>query len=199
MIRFINFFTKRRGLNFFLILAILFVLIPLKYYIRQFDNDFANTQDIWGQFGDFLNVFVNIAIGVILGYISFITYDTTFSYNKLHTTPIISFSVEPNNTYQNVFPDTWVLLNLTNAGAQDIHLRFSIDGVFTKWIKCFSLLGQSKLNLHWLRFAGRIEVLYSDTLEIDIFKWLIRIFQEYRRKPQERNGISFKRISKTSG
>jgi len=158
-----NFFTKKAGLNSFLLLSVVIVSIPLILYSETF-SDLSNKQDWWGQFGDFLNVFVNIAIGVILGYISYVTYNTTFNYNKLHTTPIISFAVEPKKTIGGGdFPESWVILNLTSAGAKDIHLRFFIDDKITRWIQCFSMLGNSKVPIPWIRYARRIEVFYSDT------------------------------------
>lgn len=151
-----------KNLLFVLIFIIIILIsVSIYLYIRKFGGDLSNSHERWGQFGDYLNVIINFSIGILVGYISWITYKTTNNFNALHTTPILSFLVKPSDDKRLI--DSWYLLNLTEAGAKDVYIKFWVDDKVSKWIKCFSIPGTSEIQLPWLRFAVKIELYYTDT------------------------------------
>ena len=154
-------FLKENILLILLFLIIALIYISISLYVGKFGKYLSSSHERWGQFGDYLNVVINFSIGLLVGYISWITYKTTNSFNKLHITPVLSFSVKPFDDKQ--LPDSWFLLNLTNAGAKDIYIKFWAGDKISKWIKCFSIPGNSEIELPWLRFAKKIEIYYTDT------------------------------------
>ena len=154
-------FLKKNILLILLILIVALMSISISLYVDKFGKQLSSNHERWGQFGDYLNVVINFSIGMLVGYISWITYKTTNNFNKLNITPVLSFLVKPSNDKR--LPESWFLLNLTNAGAKDVYIKFWAGDKISKWIKCFSILGNSEIELPWLRFAAKIEVYYTDT------------------------------------
>jgi hypothetical protein len=164
------------------LLCIFFLYKGLRLYYDQFPVAFSNEQSHWGAFGDYANTLLNVVNIVLLTWIGIITYRTTLAFNRLQITPLIDFIVSGSNSFNEFIPDTWYMINCSEAAARNIHVRFHIGNELTsKWINSYALQGKDKLEFIWMRYASKIEVLYCDTLATNYYQL---IYENNRGTPK---------------
>lgn len=105
-------------------------------------------------FSTYQGYFLALVNVILVGFISFLVYRSTDSFNKYQMSPILDFSVKQVNT--------WYLMNCSNAAARNISIRFYGDYGTSSWISCLTLAGGGELELKWLRNIIWIEVVYAN-------------------------------------
>lgn len=155
-----------RSLRISIFLAIFITIIGAISYFIKFNNGWSDSDESWGNFAVYISLFINVSTLLILGAISLNTFRTTDNFNELHTTPLLDLSLESldnTNGHQVLnIPDSWFIINCTDAVARNVTLKFWIGDIQSIRIACYAILGKSKLALPWLRYASRIQIHYSD-------------------------------------
>lgn len=141
------------------IVCVAVISVALFKYFNNFSQGFSEKQSDWGAFGDYINPFLTLINVILLVWIGFLTLQTTDHYNRLQIRPLLDFMVASPSDFKPYISDSWYLLNCVNAPARNIRLKFHIGERFeSRWIACYSMNGNSQLELPWLRYASRIEI-----------------------------------------
>lgn len=149
-----------------LVILLCVTLIILGYvtymiiYIRSSDIKISELSN----FASYNGYFISLCNLLLIGMIAYLTLETTNSYNNLQTTPLLDLTVDQ---------DSWYLINSSNAAARNISVRFGFnryENKFTQWVACYSLNGNEKISLSWLRFADVIEVIYEDAFSRKFYR-----------------------------
>lgn len=145
--------------------SIIIILVGLSLYFFHFNNGYSNDQTHWGVFGDYINIFLNFASLIILGYISFVTFRTTDTFNRLQIRPILFITLDKPEQIVGSFKDSWYVVNGAKNTALNLIVRFTDNrnsGKFTKWVSCTSLSENQRLELFWIHWADEIEICFTD-------------------------------------
>lgn len=84
---------------------------------------------------------------------------------ELLYSPEITWTLcEPAYEMADRFLDSVKVVNISNAPAQNIVMRYKLDRneYYTSWITCFTLPQQQKNEIFWLRYPNTIQAVYHD-------------------------------------
>lgn len=166
---------------FLIILVAFSIIIPaagLILYFAHFNDSWSTENADWGTFGDFFNVFVNIASLLLVLLIAILTIRSSdriadlqvelsqsqLKIEQLKVVPHIYISEKRSV----VIPqDSWYIQHTGEGPAINILVRFNQakNSPFSKWISCLSLGSGDERELAWLRHADTIQICYCDITE----------------------------------
>jgi len=112
--------------------------------------------DVLSDYATFNGYFLSLVNLILVTVISYLVYDTTHRYNQFQMMPILDLMVKGDN---------WHLMNISNVAARNISVRMHSrkSGIYSKWVACYSLNGQSKIPLPFIKHTIEIQIAYTDT------------------------------------
>lgn len=153
----------------FMIVGLVIPLVALVFKGNAEEDDFLISIGAYATYGSFILGVVNI---VVVGFLSYMVYNATRLYNEYQMTPMLDFSKKERGA--------WSIINCSDAPARNIYLRFNFnyealvgkEKMFfqSKWVSCYSLTGRSELQLNWLLFADKIELIFSNSYNREFYK-----------------------------
>ena len=154
-----------------IIISGLIILIGLLIYFSKHNLSLSNISEDWANFAIYNGYFLSIVNVLILGYISFITYQTTYRFNKLQNQPLIYLNVDiPEMVKNEYIKDSWYVSNGAKSSAVNLLVRYWINSTnCTKWVSCTSLAEKQRLELFWIKFAYRIDICFTDITEDNFY------------------------------
>jgi hypothetical protein len=166
-----------QGKSFLRIVLPVSLLIPVVgmiLYFSKFYGQMSDSSNIWADFAVFNGYFLGWANLIVLGVISFMANRATDAFNRLQIRPLLFVSIDRPIKVEG-FKDSWYLKNGAKNVAVNVMVRFnSGQAGMTKWVSCFSLSENEKLELFWVQFADQIEVAYSDLAIEKFYKFTVK-------------------------
>jgi len=159
--------------------SIITPVVGLILYFTHFYGTWSTEHADWGTFGDYFNVFVNIANLLLVLLIAILTINSSnrianlqlqlsqsqLRIEQLKVVPHIYISEKRSM----VIPpqDSWYIQHTGEGPAINILVRFNQarNSPFTRWISCLSLGSGDERELPWLRHADTIQICYCDITE----------------------------------
>lgn len=152
-----------------LILIVLFSVIifsvGLVLYFTHFSGTYSTDTNDWADFATFNGYFLSIINLVVLGYISYLTFQATVTFNRLQIRPLLFLTVDKPEQIKEPFKDTWYASNGAKNVAINLIVRYTTNRntePYTKWVSCVSLAENHRLELFWIHWADKIEISFSD-------------------------------------
>jgi hypothetical protein len=109
------------------ILVFLMIIGPIMAYRSQFGGVFSNGREVWGQFGDFLNVFVSISNLVFISILTYFIYSNQQKDENERNKPVLIFKlIKVKEVY-------WELQNVGKGPA--INILMSKSKIIDQWDK----------------------------------------------------------------
>lgn len=165
-------------------IPLIIIIVGLILYFINYNSDFSANSNDWANFAIFNGYFINVISMLIIGYISFLTFQTTQSFHKLQIQPLLYLTVDtPQRIANSIFKDSWYVLNAAKYPAINLLVRYCRDSnKYTKWVSCTSLAENQKIELFWIQYANKIEICFTD---ITKEKFYLFEFQDYNGKTKE--------------
>jgi hypothetical protein len=154
---------------------------PIFYFLR-FNDGWSTDHSRWGEFGDFIGLFVSLANLPLIVIIAIITVNSSVRIARLQTdlsnsqlrieqlrvTPHLYLTEERSLIFTQ---DSWIIRHTGEGPAINVLVRFtdSRNSPFTRWVSCLSLGSGDQRDLVWLRNADVIQVCYCDITEQSCF------------------------------
>lgn len=165
-----GFFSKSKSLYtklifWIVILSIAIIVVGLIFYFTHFNNAYSSASGDWANFATFNGYFLSIVNLIVLGYISFITYQTTQAFNRLQIRPLLFITLNKPEQIREVFKDSWFVNNGAKNAALNLIVRYTTNRngePFTKWVSCTSLGENQRMELFWIHWADKIEICFTD-------------------------------------
>ena len=157
------------GITLLFSMAIGLVVVPLMVYENQFSEgiQLSNSQEIWGQFGDFINVWVSLANLILLAGLTIYIHkrESTFQQaisqqNSAQNRPIIIFKLD---TADEIYPQ-WIIKNIGNGAAFNINFNYVTENKdsYSQFVaKLYSLGSGDQISLPGLTIK-RMAASYED-------------------------------------
>ena len=141
-----------------IILSVLVIIVPLILYVSTFGKFLSHEKEVWGQFGDFFNMFVSMASLIIISTLTYIIYIYQKEDESNKSIPILIFKV-------NATKKVWVVQNVGKGVALNILISYSkqLDS-WEKPTKIYSLTENSELELFWFEPSLQCSAMYFDYL-----------------------------------
>ena len=172
----------RKYIFILVIFCFLILGAGLWLYIAHFSGGWSTDNSVWGTFGDFFNVFVNIANLICVIIIAILTINSSIRIAKLQVMlsesqlKIEQLKIVPH-LYTNekrssvANQDSWFIHHTGEGPAINILVRFNLgrNAQFTRWISCLSIGANEERELVWLRNADTIQFSYCDITEENCF------------------------------
>jgi uncharacterized membrane protein len=152
------------------VLSLLLIIIPFILYVCTFGGSLSHNREVWGQFGDFFNMFVSMASLIVVSTLTYIIYiyQREDESNKLKyqredesnkSIPILIFKV-------NAVKKVWVVQNVGKGVALNILVSYSkTQGNWEIPTKIYSLTENSEIELSWFEPSEQCSAMYYDYLE----------------------------------
>lgn len=171
---------KQKHLILIIVISILNLVIGVALYFYNFQGALSSNSSDWNNFSGYLSLFVNICSLLLIGYVSYLTYDinkiatnTALESQKIQNTPILDVLNEQSIKFPQFNTDSSYLICLSNVGARNIHIRMFIeDGlgeIKTYWVLMNGLIGNSKFEITWLQHYRKFEICYTDAINTRFF------------------------------
>jgi hypothetical protein len=169
-------------------LSAFIILAGFGLYLYIFHNGFSLASDDWGNFGDYISVFINVASLFIVAYISFITNEINqrslnvaasaqidnLAFQERQQQPVLDFAVKrPRADYQPTYRESWHLINCSNAAARNISLRLFTGNEVSFFISLYAVQQNDIIEFPWLRFASRLELVFTDPFDMRFFRLVV--------------------------
>lgn len=164
-----------------IVLSLIIILAGLILYFTHFRFRFSSDSNAWSNFAIFNGYFLSIVNLVILGYISFITFQTTQAYNNLLIKPLVYINLDGPEEIKSSVKDCWYVNNGAKYPALNLIVRYTfLDQNIkkcTKWVLCTSLAESQRLELFWIHWADKIEICYTDLTEAKCYLYEFANYQ----------------------
>ncbi len=146
---------------FYLFLGISFLILigAVGFYIYHFGTHFSDKKEEWGQFGDFLNVFVSICNLVVVTSLTFIVFKIQQSEQRVEVRPYLIFKVLPQKKI-------WAVKNVGRGVALNVLITNSQER--EEWdvpVKIYSLMPEEVLEITWFGPSIQCRGVYFDIHE----------------------------------
>ena len=152
-----------------LILIVIFSIIVFSLgivlYFTHFNGGYSKETNDWADFATFNGYFLSIINLIVLGYISYLTFQASLTFNRLQIRPLLFLSVDKPEQIKGAFKDTWYASNGAKNAAINLVVRYTTNRnsePYTKWVSCVSLAENHRLELFWIHWADKIEISFSD-------------------------------------
>lgn len=144
------------ALIIFLFLVPLFMLLTNTVFQVKFTE--------WSNIATFCTYFVTIINLILIGYISYLAYKTSDSYNNLIIKPILYLVNKESTKFNIKGQNAWYVVNGAKHSAMNLLVRYNLteEGKFTKWVACNSLGENQETELFFILNANKIEICYTD-------------------------------------
>jgi hypothetical protein len=167
----------RRQIWIVLTIVFLIIAVGLTTYFLKYHGPESDKSEDWSHFGHYIEVYVSLASLVLIGFVSIITHEinerstnianrnleSAEKFQKYQMTPVLDLAVERSHQdYYPTYKDSWFIINCSIAAARNISLKFWLDETESFYITLYSMGEKSKLELPWLRYARKIQIVYSD-------------------------------------
>lgn len=130
------------------IMAILLPAIALIFYIYQFGTDRSTETEIWGQFGDFLNVFISMANLIIFSTLTFVIHKIERQ-REGEKDILESAKTRPILIFKDI-GERWACKNVGEGAALNGIISYSEGS--SNWenpVKIYSLMPGEEFEIHW--------------------------------------------------
>lgn len=154
-----------RNLIWIIILSIAIISTGLILYFSHFKGAYSNDAGDWADFATFNGYFLSIINLMILGYISYITFQTTHTFNRLQIRPLLFITLDKPEQITGTFKDSWYVNNGAKNAALNLIVRYTTNKntePYTKWVSCTSLAENKRLELFWVHWADKIDICFTD-------------------------------------
>lgn len=154
-----------RSFIWIIISSIVIISLGLILYFTHFSGGYSDKGNDWSDFATFNGYFLSIINLVILGYISYVTFQTTHAFNRLQIRPLLFITLDKPEQIIGTFKDSWYVTNGAKNAALNLIVRYSTNRnteAFTKWVSCTSLAENQRLELFWIHWADKIEICFTD-------------------------------------
>lgn len=148
-----------------IITSLIIICVGFLLYFTEFSGSYSSDSSKWSDFASFNGYFLDIITFLILGFISFITYNATNHFNKLQTRPLLYLTIDSPVIVNSGLKVSWYVINGASYPAINLLVRYTFkrdSEEYTKWVSCTSLSGNDKKELFWIHWADKIEICYSD-------------------------------------
>ena len=146
-------------------ISIAIIAVGLILYKSHFNGAYSENSDDWANFATFNGYFLSIINLMILGYISYITFQTTHAFNRLQIRPLLFITLNKPEQITGAFKDSWYVNNGAKNVALNLIVRYATDrktGAYTKWVSCTSLAENQRLELFWVHWSDTIQICFND-------------------------------------
>lgn len=185
---------KSNIFKYILSASILIILSSAVLYFYKFHGSLSSNSSEWNNFASFISLYVNISSLLLIGYVSYLTYQINkdavkISENSMEisgdslkvtrdgimiqNTPVLDIINDKSNYYpnENVFHS--FIVCLTSCAARNIHIRMYLsyggEELQSYWILMNCIVGNSKIELSWLQKYTRLEICYTNSLDSDFY------------------------------
>jgi hypothetical protein len=184
---------KPNEIKIFCIASIL-ILLSLLLYFFKFHGPLSSNSSDWSNFASFISLHVNVASLILIGYVSYLTYQINIDAVKIsensmkisedslkvtknsitiQNTPVLDIISDRSINYPNENVFSSFIVCLSNCAARNIHIRMYIkyggEELQTYWILMNCIVGNTKIELSWLQRYSRLEICYTDSLASDYY------------------------------
>jgi len=176
--------------------CILIISAGLIIFFSHFNQGYSNDRSVWGDFATFNGYFLSIVNLIILGYISYVTFQTTHTFNRLQIRPLLFITLDKPEQITGAFKDSWYVSNGAKNAALNIIVRYTLNRntePFTKWVACTSLGENHRLELFWVHWADKIDICFTD---INNERYYLFEFMDYNGRTTEINLAQYSQFLK---
>jgi hypothetical protein len=169
----------RRKIWIVIIIVFLILTFGLTTYFLKYHGPESDKSEDWSHFGHYIEVYVSLASLVLIGFVSIITHEineratkiasqnleASKKFQRIQTMPILDLTVErSHNDFFPTYPDSWYVINCSIAAARNISVKFWMGSTESCYISLYAMGEKAKLELPWIRYASKIQLLYSDPI-----------------------------------
>jgi hypothetical protein len=132
-----------------LILGTILIVFAFIFYSFQFGFSLSKDQTVWGEFGDYMNVFVAIANLFVIGYLTIFFAEMEEQRDKENRT-LEEFKIRPNLIFKDIGAK-WACRNIGEGAAMNIMIAYKTSNV-GQWenpIKIYSLVPKEEFVIEW--------------------------------------------------
>ena len=131
----------------------LIIIVACLFYFYMFDFTLSNDQAVWGQFGDYLSVFVAIASLVV---ISSLTYFIAKNENRRDDENKIleNSKIRPILIFKDI-GGKWACKNVGEGAALNIMIAYKTNNLHS-WehpVKIYSMTSKEEFQIEWKKFG----------------------------------------------
>ncbi|SOD80947.1 hypothetical protein [Spirosoma fluviale] len=131
------------------VIAILIPIIAVIIYRFQFGTHKSEKTEVWGQFGDFLNVFISIANLVIFGVLTFVIHKSE-RHRDTEKDILESAKTRPILIFKDI-GGKWICKNVGEGTAINAMIAYK-GGTSVNWenpVKVYSLMSGEPFEIDW--------------------------------------------------
>ncbi len=129
------------------------ILIAALFYRYQFGSYLSKQQNIWAEFGDYMNVFVSLANLIIVSSISYFLYKNEQKRDQENTI-LENSKIRPILIFKDI-GETWSCRNVGQGAAMNIKIAYKTNEN-ENWqnpVKIYSLMSGEEFKITWKRFG----------------------------------------------
>lgn len=188
-----------------LILGTVIIVFAFIFYSFQFGFSLSQDQTVWGEFGDFMNVFVAIANLFVIGYLT-IFFAEMEEQRDQESKKLEELKIRPNLIFKDI-GEKWACRNIGEGAAMNIMIAYKTSNV-GQWenpVKIYSLVPKEEFVINWKKnyihkwvavyYDIRGNVLTStcenDDTNVDIGKNELLAFKNKYRRLEDVKNVSF--------
>lgn len=139
----------------------------IAYIIKFHNHAWSSSPEAWGQFGDYMNMYVISASLIIVSILTYVVYRVDHhraieqaDAEKVRDRPIIVFQTEVNSQTKEPY---WIIRNATDNVALNVLVTHSEQpDMWKKPIMIYTLGGRQEREMPWFRPAYQIRAVYYD-------------------------------------
>jgi hypothetical protein len=147
--------SKRTLLLLSCVLIAVFTVVPIVFYLLQFQGGLSNKQEDWGAFADYLNVFISILNIVFIALLTYSIYRYQKEDEQNKSIPILIFKVNRNKK--------WAVQNVGKGVALNILVSYTEKkDQWLKPVKVYSIIEGQEIELGWFKASLQCGAEYFD-------------------------------------